>query len=675
MTDNMEGTGLRVRPLPHLITTVSELRAAVDYLLRYDTFVIDVETTFDGAHANTVLWIGLGGPGRVYLIPIQHPLGLMLEPARTIKELPPEEERKTLASGKLSNAKRTVKLPPVYAEPPDQLFPSEVFNTISPLLFSDRGKVGHNVKFDLLSIAKYYGGVIPPGPYHDTLVNIHLLDENKYSYELKPMVMDWLRVPKAQRESFYPNLGRKGVQLFPIDEAAMYLAKDIRYTWMLWRSQHPQLKKQGLSQAYELEMALYGVLMRVEKAGFAVDTRMLKEVGDKLAEEIRAIEGAVWAIAGFQFDLTLTAIKRELLFNPKKPKDGSRPGQGLKPLSLTPKDKLPQLNKATLEFYAGENQLAELFLEWSSLEKLHGTFITGLSNFLINGRIHTSFKQHGTVTGRLSAHEPNLQQIPARGRGTIIRELFVAGPGNALVVADYDQIELRCAAYLSEDPEMMRVFLEGQDIHSAAAASMYAKAISEVTKEERQVGKGQNFLTLYGGGAKKLARTAKVDVNTAQRFIDRYYRQFAGLKAWKEKIVKDARARGDRGNPFSKPPYVLIPPTNRRRRLLDLYSPDEYERYRGERQAVNAVVQGFASNIMKQALIDLDEQLGQYNAVMLGTVHDEIIVECEERYAEPVKDLVAQIMGGVTFQGQPILGTVPLVASAAIGKSWAEAKG
>jgi DNA polymerase-1 len=165
------------------------------------------------------------------------------------------------------------------------------------------------------------------------------------------------------------------------------------------------------------------------------------------------------------------------------------------------------------------------------------------------------------------------------------------------------------------------------------------------------------------------------DVATAEVFIQRYYQQFAGLDAWKNQLLKDAKARGDRSNPFMKPPYVTIPPVDRRRRLPDLYSPHEYERYRAERQAVNAVVQGFASYVMKLALIDLQKKLPGYRAQMLVTVHDEIVVSCPKGAAEAVKEVVSEVMGSVTFEGTAILGTVPLVASAAIGHSWSEAKG
>lgn len=665
---------------PHLVTTRDELEAVVRQLLSYDAFVIDVETTYEGPHLNEVKWVGLSSHGTsTYLIPIQHPNGLLLVPEHYEKRLPPEEDRQILKSGKLSAAKREYRVPPVYSPAPKQLYAGEVFEILEPLLFSTRQKIGHNLKFDLISVSKYYGGRLPPPPYHDTIIITHLLNENLVEYGLKPTVLDWFDVGvyhvdgkrvtnKHVREAFYPNVGKQGIEGFAIDKVAKYLAQDVRYTWLLWQRRYPLLAKHSLEDAYALEMQLYGVLMAMECAGVTVNQQHMAYVKADLENQIRGIEHDVWRIAGVQFPLSNTNKKRDLLFLPKR--EG---GQGLKPLGYTPKDKKPILNQATLEKYKDTNQLAALFLEWSELEKLRGTFIEGLSSHMIDGKIHTSFKQHSTVTGRLSAADPNLQQIP---RESSIRELFIPEQGCVFVVADYDQIELRCAAYLSQDDYMMNVFIEKQDIHRAAASAMYNKAIEDVTSEERQAGKSQNFLTLYGGGAAKLARVAKVDVKQAESFIARYYQMFPGLLQWKQQVVSDAIKRGNRDGLPSTSPYVLIPPVNRRRRLIDLFSFDQYERFRAERQAVNAVVQGFASNIMKQALVDLSAALPN-SSKMLLTVHDEVIVQTPaDKDPVSVCRLVESVMADVKcLQGLPILGNVPLVASAKIGTSWAEAKG
>ncbi|NBZ97113.1 MAG: hypothetical protein EBR40_11965, partial [Proteobacteria bacterium] len=186
-TSTESGTGLRVRPVPHLITDLAELHAAVSYLLDQPAFVIDVETTFGNPHTNDVLWVGLGACGHVHLIPINHPLGYVDVPAHDERRLPPEHERRVLANGELSKARRKVHVPATYTPRLDQLSPGEVFGALEPLLFSDRGKIGQNTKFDLMSVSKYYGGRIPPGPYHDTIILTHLLDENRMTYGLKDL--------------------------------------------------------------------------------------------------------------------------------------------------------------------------------------------------------------------------------------------------------------------------------------------------------------------------------------------------------------------------------------------------------------------------------------------------------------------------------------------------------
>jgi len=482
-TGVLESPGLRARAVPHLITTVGELKEAVASLMKLDHFVIDVETTFGNAHTNEVLWVGLGGRGQVHLIPINHPLGYVAVPPYKVKRLPPENERTVLKDGSLSKAKRTYTIPAQYTPKPEQLPPDVVFRELEPLLFSDKGKIGQNTKFDLISVSKYYGGRIPPGPYHDTIIVTHLLDENRITYDLKGVVMDWLDIHPSRRKAFYPNLGRSGVEKEPIDAVARYLAKDIRYTWLYWANQYPRLAKNGLQQAYDVEMELYGVLMEMECNGFPVDITQLASVGKELEQQIAAVEGRVWSIAGYQFPLSNTDTKRKLLFGPV-----SEGGQGLKPLSHTELG-TPQSNRQMLEYYAERNELAAEMLEWSKLEKLRGTFVVGLMQHLHDGRIHTSFKHHGTVTGRLSASTPNLQQIPSRGDGSFIREMFVPEPKHMLVVADYDQIELRCAAHLSQYrnmiDELQRTVDQLREAMQTRAVIEQAKADGSWTKLDR----------------------------------------------------------------------------------------------------------------------------------------------------------------------------------------------
>jgi DNA polymerase I-like protein with 3'-5' exonuclease and polymerase domains len=702
MGEDQQGSANPSRPLlrlPHVILHEGELHAAVEKLAGEPLIVIDVETDeankdHPNAQTNEVTWIGIGGPGQVYLIPLRHPHGILLVPEH-YEETPryaffgPEDPRAYTPTGKPSFAKHKHKVEAVYAKPPKFLNPDVVFAALRPLLFSKAGKLGHNIKFDLQSIAKYYGGVIPPGPYHDTILVRHTLEEELDDYSLKVLTCNRYGIKPKDRKTFYPDLGRLGIENFGLDEVARYLAKDLRYCWLQFHAYMPRLIRKGLVPVYEFEMSVYPVLMDIESLGFPVDRSGLDDVRKDLEQRISEVEQQAWIMAGDEFPLSHTESKRWVLFGESSKRD--RQGnfiplygnsklplrsQNLKVLARTPVEQLPQVTQAVLEHYADRNKMAEFLLEWSVLEKLRGTFIEGLDGLLVsNGddlpRIHTSFKQHGTVTGRLSSASPNLQQLP---RGSTIRNLFVAGPGHVLIVADYDQIELRCAAYESGDREMARVFREGHDIHAQAAAAMFNLPVEEITEELRQVGKTQNFGTLYGAAEDKVAAVAGVPKQRAAHFILRYYQQFSGLLPWKRRVLAEARDRGDPANRVIDPPYVVIPPIGRLRRLPDLYNPEDWKRWRAERQAINAIIQGFASNITKLAMLALDKNLREYPARMTVQVHDEIVVQVGERYIDDVLPVVTHGMDGIRTNGDPILGKIPLVVSAKVGYTWAEAK-
>jgi DNA polymerase-1 len=666
MSANSVGGG-GLRPSPFVIRTQEQLDEAVAHVSSFDEFVVDVETNFAHPKVNEISWIGLAVPDRVVLIPMGHPKGVLLTPAYTEKRIPPDEERKVLKNGSLSNLKKPFTVPATFADPGPQLRQDAVFATLEPLFFSERTKIGHNLKFDLESIAKYYSGWIPPGPYVDTILLTHVLDENLDRYDLKSLVMDWLRVPPNPevRKKFYPNLGKIGVNEQPIDEVAQYLAKDVWYTLLYYREHIKLLKAEpDLVNTFNLEMELYPVLMDMELTGIRIDTDLLKRRGEELEQERAATAGRIWSICGEQFPISNPSMKRKYLFGPKK--EG---GQGLKPLTFTAKTNAPQLNQATLEHYAQENELAQMMLEWAECDKVISTFIDGLTDKLVKGRLHTSFNQHRTVTGRLSSANPNLQQIP---RGDLIRDAFTADDGCLLVVADYDQVELRCAAYLSNDIEMVRVFQDNLDIHAEAASAMLGIPLDEVTKDQRQVGKTQNFGTLYGAGPQKIATVADCSMDEAQEFISRYFERFSGLSSWKDNMILKARKTGSRNG--DKIPFADVPPFGRRRRLSDLYAIEIKDRARAERQVINSIVQGFAANVMKLAMINLYERSKDTDIDILLNVHDEIIVQAPENSVEEAQTIVIEAMESVTYNGQPVLGPVPLTADSGIGRKWSEAK-
>jgi DNA polymerase-1 len=460
----------------------------------------------------------------------------------------------------------------------------------------------------------------------------------------------------------------------------------------------PRLKRKGLQQVYDFEMSFYEVVMAVEMAGFPVELANLRKVRTDLERQIHDVEQAVWHEVGGQFQMSNTNARRWIMFGEGKPAYPTDPAtgqtlskkplktQGLRPISYTPKstqdNKTAQITAAVLESYANRgNRMAQWFIDWSNADKLRGTFIEGINSLLspsVPGQlphIHTGFNQHGTATGRLSSSKPNLQNLP---RGSTIRDLFVADMGYVLIVADYDQIELRCLAHEAKEQSMIEIFQEGRDIHREAAAAAMRIPAEEVTGDQRQVGKTLNFATSYGAGPGRIAMVAGTTMQEGQKFLDRYYAQFSGLNRWKAQVLREARQRGDRSD-AGKPPMVVIPPFGRVRRLPDLFviDPDEeWRKWRAERQAINAVIQGFASYITKMAMRDLHDSLDPDVAHMVVQVHDEIVLRVRKDQVDDVLPIVTSTMSGIRgTDGQPILGDIPLLVSAETGYTWAEAKG
>jgi DNA polymerase I-like protein with 3'-5' exonuclease and polymerase domains len=655
---------------PHLILTRHDLKSAVARLAEQDAFTFDVETDGLFTRTNWVTWIGLASYGQTYLVPMGHTKGRLRTAAYEEKVLPPDEERRTLKSGKLSEAKITRKVPATFYPPPAQLDPALVFTELEPLFFGDRVKVAFNARFDLLTISKYYGGVIPSPPYEDPMIMTHVLDENRRNYELKEIVLDWLniRVPST-RKSYYPKLG-KTIQDEPIDEVARYLAKDAYLLWLYWKAARSRLDRENLMSVFKMEMDLYPALMRMQTHGTAVDMTKLTEVQAELEESMEQWEERAWTIVGRPFPLTNVNEKRDLLFKPRK-----QGGQGLQPLKRTPKTHAPVLDAYTMDFYSDTNPLADVFARWAEVQKLHSTYIIGLkarSHTTAEGTfIYTQLTQHRTVTGRLSSTEPNLQNIP---RESSIRGMFIAPPGYLLVVADYDQIELRVFAHFLQDPVMMDIFLRGLDIHAETAAFILGKPAPALSHEERNnAGKTINFAVSYGAGLGRLM-AAGIPEDTARTFLDAYFRRFATIRPWRRAVLLEAHRRGDRSDPRRHPPYVTTL-FGRRRRLPDLYDFDNRDlQARAERQAWNHVIQGTAAEIMKIAMLRVDRAFLGTPFKMLLTVHDELLAVAPEDQAEECMGVMSTAMSGIMRGGKPIL-DVPLVVSCGIARAWNEAKG
>lgn len=686
-----------ITPAPHnVITTLEQLQDAVQQILEVGAFVFDVETRgmlerhpdmvetmekawkehistlknpspeiqrrahenfvdkYTGMLAlnplrNEVFWIGLATQGNSWAIPMGHPLGEILQPEEVGDgtTTPPPGYRKILKNGQESLAKAKYVIPAVYSEPPAQLSRTDVFEALRPLFFSDVVKIGHNVKFDARSICKYYGE-LPPGPYADTMLLQHITNENLMSYSLENLIGH-----NYGKHDAYHRKGKLGkiISIVPFSDAVEYVHLDVRWTWMLYNRLWNKVKQHSdLVKCFYQDSQVLQTLMTMENTGIPVDQRNMVSLGKELDGRMRDILLALSEYTPIGFNPDSTKHKQEFLFNKKR--EG---GLGLKPHKLT-KGGAPSVDEETLRFLEKEHPALELLIEWSETQKLKSTYVDGLLPKLYNSRLHPSFHLHRTATGRMSSSDPNLQNIP---RDSSVRSLFVAPENQTLLVADYDQIELRVMAMFSQDKELLNVFNNNIDIHTGAAALLFGKAVEDVTSEERQIGKGVNFLTAYGGGAGKLARTTGIPFEQAQHMIQEYYRQFAGLTEWKQKVVAEGRRQG----------YVTTL-SGRRRRLPDLMSNDQEARSRAERQAVNAVVQGSAADICKQAMVDIDKLLTGTNAKMLVQVHDELVV------ALPYEDLDGLIQPFLTAMGDDrVINGVPLKVSYHNAINWAEAKG
>lgn len=599
---------------------------------------------------NEVFWIGIATERMSWAIPMGHPNGEVIESAERGDgtTTPPVGYRNLLKSGKESMAKAKYFKPAVFSPPPEQMSRSEVFEVLHPLFFGDILKVGHNVKFDARSIRKYYNDDLPTEPFMDTMIMQHILNENLSSYSLDELI-------KHNFEGFtaYKGDGKVGsiITEIPFSTAARYVHRDVRWTWNLYRHLWRRTKNdESLVACLRQDMRVLRVLMEMEDNGIPVNHRSMRSLSKHLDKKLQDLIKNMMDYAPPGFNPDSTKHKQELLF--KKKREG---GLGLTPSKKTSTG-AASVDEETLRKLETKHPMIPILLDWAETKKMKSTYVDGLLPKLHKGSLHPSFHLHRTATGRLSSSNPNLQNIP---RDSSVRGLFVAPEGYQMLVADYDQIELRVMCMFSKDKKMSEFFLTGADIHAGAAALVLGKDVTEVTSEERQLGKGVNFLTAYGGGAQKLARTTGIDEDHAKFVIDQYYRQFSGITKWKQEVVRGAMSNG----------YVVTM-SGRRRRLPDIMSSDSALRSRAERQAVNAVVQGSAADICKKAMVDVYDALKGTKAKMLVQVHDELVVIAPEEDVEELEPLFVSAMGdGMVYDG------IPLKVSCHSAYSWSEAKG
>jgi len=437
-----------------------------------------------------------------------------------------------------------------------------------------------------------------------------------------------------------------------LEEAAPYAAEDADISLRLHQRLWPQLVTHPTLETVfnDIELPLLPVLSRIERNGALVDGTLLFQQSNELAERLGELETQAWDMAGQQFNLASPKQLGEILFEKLE----------IPVLKKTAKG-APSTKEEVLQELALDYPLPKVLLEHRGLAKLKSTYTDKLPTMInpVSKRIHTSYHQAGTATGRLSSSDPNLQNIPVRTpEGRRVRQAFVAAAGCKMVAADYSQIELRIMAHLSEDPSLLKAFAEGQDIHRATAAEVFALATEEVTADMRRSAKAINFGLIYGMSAFGLARQLNIGRKQAAEYIELYFQRYPGVQSYMNNIRHTAAEQGYVETAFGRRLY-----------LPEINSSNGMRRQAAERTAINAPMQGTAADIIKLAMIHVDDWLqnSDLQSRMIMQVHDELVLEVPEPELEAVKQGLNDLMENAASL------LVPLVVDVGVGDNWDEA--
>jgi len=545
-------------------------------------------------------------------------------------------------------------LPLLGPEPERCLALADVVAGLKDLLGSDRRLlVGQNIKFDLLVCR--HAGLDLAEPFFDTMVAAYLAKPGRNEYNLDALALDYLGYRKIPTESLLGEKCRdRTMDACPIDPVAAYAVEDVCITWRLRGLLEKDLAEANLADlAREVEMPLVPVLASMEETGIAVDTRVLGEIAADLEGRLASLETRIYEAAGHTFLINSPQQLAQVLFDEL----------GLKPLKRTAKKTRPSTDAGVLEELAHRHPLPRLVLEYRQLAKLKSTYVDALPQLVspATGRVHTSFNQTVTATGRLSSSEPNLQNIPIRTEeGRQIRRAFVPSDrGGVLLSADYSQIELRMLAHYSADPALVRAFAEDRDIHTFVAAEIHGVAESDVTPEQRARAKVVNFSLIYGKTAFGLARDLDISVGEANRFIDDYFARYQGVRTFTAEVLERARRDG----------YVTTL-LGRRRYIEGIDKMDPKHLNFPERTAVNTVIQGSAADLIKVAMNRIWRRILREHrpSRLLVQIHDELLFEMPHTVADAESAWIADEMTHAMDLA------VPLRVNLATGKNWMEAE-
>lgn len=534
----------------------------------------------------------------------------------------------------------------------EQLSEKWVLDQLRPFLENPKyKKIGHNLKYDFSVLAEH--GILADGIGADTMVADYVLDpEGRHNLEVV-----------AGKHLGYQTLtyeqvcgkGKNQVpfDLLPIDVATRYSAEDAWITLNLWKVMQPELERLGLMRVFaEVDLPLVQVIGKMERAGVSVDTAWLREVQTDFSQEITAIDEKIQKFATGPLNLNSPKQLAELLFTQLKLPTQSKTKTGF------------STDASVLEILAPMHEVPRLILQHREVAKLMGTYVEPLPKMRDpkTGKIHASFHQTVTATGRLSSSDPNLQNIPVRTeRGQKIRRAFIPTPGNILLSADYSQIELRILAQMSGDPDLVASFKKDEDVHRRTASEIYRITPEAVTSEQRGVAKAINFGLMYGKSVFGLSEELGISRSEAKEMITRYFERYSGVKRFLDGLIAGAKEKGETA--------TLL---GRRRELRDISAKNPAVRGNAERMAMNTPIQGTAADLMKLGMIRLDDALtaGQFKSKLIIQVHDEVVLDVVPEELERVKKVVVEALENA-FTGVVEL-DVPLKVNVEFGKNWAD---
>lgn len=540
-----------------------------------------------------------------------------------------------------------------YMGAPEQLDRDQVLDQLKPLLENpDVAKVGQNLKYDKNVLANH--GITLEGIAEDTMLESYVLNSVATRHDMDSLAMYYL----GEKTTSFESIAGKGAKQLTfnqidLEKAAPYAAEDADITLRLHQTLRPKLKETGkLAAVYEdIDLPLVPVLSRMEQRGTLISASTLRQHSQELAERMAELEKEAHEVAGETFNLGSTKQLQAIFYDK----------MGLPVIKKTPKG-APSTAEPVLQELAHEHELPRLILEHRSLSKLKSTYTDTLPELIHHrtGRVHTSYHQAVTATGRLSSSEPNLQNIPIRSeQGRRIRQAFIAPEGYKLVAADYSQIELRIMAHLSGDKGLLKAFEKGEDIHKATASEVFGVSLDDVSSDQRRSAKAINFGLIYGMSAFGLSRQLDVERKLAQEYIDRYFERYPGVLKYMDNIRKQAHDDGFVETLFGRRLY--LPEINARNKQLQQAA---------ERTAINAPMQGTAADIIKRAMVDVENWLLKEHADearMTMQVHDELILEVKESALDKIRSGLEKRMSAAAELD------VPLLVEAGVGDNWDEA--